>query len=60
MRVVALANKQDIQGHFTANRVENVLQVPTYAITAIEPREREKLYYILVQELLKATEEGEA
>ena len=58
-RIVALANKQDMEGHFTAKRVENVLHVPTYAITAIEPREKEKLYYILVKELLKATEDGE-
>ncbi len=59
VRVIALANKQDIDGHFSAERVENVLHVPTYGITAIEPRERDKLYYILVKELLKATEEGE-
>lgn len=58
-RVVALANKQDIDGHLTAKRVENILQVPTYAVTAVDPQQREKLYYILVKELLKATENGE-
>ncbi|MHA1277883.1 MAG: ADP-ribosylation factor-like protein [Candidatus Helarchaeota archaeon] len=58
-RIVALANKQDIDGHFSAERVENVLHVTTYPITAIEPRERDKLHYILVKELLKATEEDE-
>jgi len=59
-RVIAIANKQDIEGHFTAKRVENILQVPTYAMTAIDPRQKEKLYYVLIKELLNATdyEEG--
>ena len=59
-RVVALANKQDIEGHLTAKRVENILQVPTYAVTAVDPQQREKLYYILIKELLKATEGEES
>ncbi|MFX1294429.1 MAG: ADP-ribosylation factor-like protein [Promethearchaeota archaeon] len=60
IHIVALANKQDIEnGHFSAERIENVLHIPTYGITAIEPREKEKLYYILVKELLKATNTGE-
>ncbi len=54
-RVVAIANKQDIDGHFSAKRVENVLQVPTYGLTAIDTHQKEKLYYILIKELLKAT-----
>lgn len=58
-RVIALANKQDIDGHFNAKRVENVLQVPTYGITAIDPKQKEKLYYVLIKELLSATENGE-
>ncbi|NVM54912.1 MAG: GTP-binding protein [Candidatus Helarchaeota archaeon] len=57
-RVIAIANKQDMDGHFTAKRVANVLHVPTYGITAIDPRQKEKLYYILIKELLTATEEG--
>jgi len=59
VRVVALANKQDIDGHFDPKRVANVLQVPTYGITAIDPRQKEKLYYILIKELLDATDEGQ-
>lgn len=58
-RVVAIANKQDMDGHFSAKRVENVLHVPTYGITAINPRQKEKMYYILIKELLNATEMGE-
>ncbi|TFG05893.1 MAG: GTP-binding protein [Promethearchaeota archaeon] len=59
-RIIAIANKQDIDGHFQAKRVENVLQVPTYGMTAIDPQQKEKLYYILIKELLNATanEEG--
>jgi small GTP-binding protein len=58
-RVIAIANKQDIAGHFDAKRVENVLQVPTYGLTAIDPQQKEKLCYILVKELLKATGNGD-
>jgi small GTP-binding protein len=57
VRVVALANKQDIDGHFDAKRVANVLQVPTYGLVGIEPHQREKLQFILIKELLKATGE---
>ncbi len=58
-RIVAIANKQDIEGHFNAKRVENVLQIPTYGMTAIDIHQKEKLYYILIKELLYATENGE-
>ena len=51
-RTIAIANKQDIDGHIQANRVENILGVTTYPMIGIEPRNREKLYYILIRELL--------
>lgn len=58
-RIVALANKQDIEGHMDAKRVSNVLHVPTYGIIGIDPQQKEKLYYILIKELLSATEQAE-
>ncbi|MHA1271342.1 MAG: ADP-ribosylation factor-like protein [Candidatus Helarchaeota archaeon] len=51
-RTIAIANKQDIEGHMEANRVENVLGVKTYPMVGIDTRNREKLYYILIRELL--------
>lgn len=51
-RTIALANKQDIEGHLSSNRVENVLGIKTYPMVAIDPKNKEKLYYILIRELL--------
>jgi len=51
-RIIAIANKQDIEGHMEAKRVENVLGVRTYPMVGIDPKNRDKLYYILLRELL--------
>ncbi|MHA1231188.1 MAG: ADP-ribosylation factor-like protein [Candidatus Helarchaeota archaeon] len=51
-RTIAIANKQDIEGHMKASRVENILGVKTYPMVGIDHRNREKLYYILIRELL--------
>ncbi|MHA1805205.1 MAG: ADP-ribosylation factor-like protein [Promethearchaeota archaeon] len=53
-KIIAIANKQDLQeldGRMTPDRVENVLQVKTYGLTAINPVERAKLIDILNQHL---------
>jgi len=46
-RIVALANKQDIPGHMTPERVKDILQVPTFGLTAIDPNQRDVLIEII-------------
>ena len=58
-RVIAIANKQDMEGHLNSKRVEDVLHVPTYPIVAIEENNQEKIKFILIKELLEATGNGE-
>lgn len=59
-RIIAIANKQDAEGHMSSSRVENILQVPTYPMVAIEEKNKEDLHLILLEELINATnpEEG--
>ena len=61
-RIIAIANKQDMDGHMSAERVENLLQVPTYPMVAIEEKNKDNLHMIIIDELIKATEpeEGDA
>lgn len=47
MRIIALANKQDLPGVMTAERVANVLRVTTYPVVAIDPMHRENVIDIL-------------
>ncbi|MHA1783651.1 MAG: ADP-ribosylation factor-like protein [Candidatus Helarchaeota archaeon] len=58
-RIIAIANKQDMDGKMKAKTVEDVLQVPTYPIVAIEEQNQEKMKFILIKELLEATGNGE-
>lgn len=54
--IIALANKQDLikkDGCMTPERVEDVLQVKTYGLIAINPGERSKLLNIIKKELDK-------
>ncbi|MBD3228710.1 MAG: GTP-binding protein [Candidatus Lokiarchaeota archaeon] len=53
-RTIAIANKQDIDGHMSAKRVENVLGVRTYPMVAIDFENKDRLYYILIRELLES------
>jgi small GTP-binding protein len=46
-KIVALANKQDIDGHLAPKMVKDVLQVPTYGITAIDNEQRRILVEII-------------
>ncbi|MHA1378810.1 MAG: ADP-ribosylation factor-like protein [Candidatus Helarchaeota archaeon] len=55
-RVIAIANKQDQDGHMNAKRVEDVLQVPTYPMVAIEEKNKDNFQMVIIEELIKATE----
>ncbi|MHA1143538.1 MAG: ADP-ribosylation factor-like protein [Candidatus Helarchaeota archaeon] len=59
-RIIAIANKQDMDGHMQAKRVEDVLHVPTYPMVAIEEENTERVHMILLRELLEATTGGSA
>ena len=52
--IIAIANKQDLckeYGRMEAKRVEDILKVKTYGLTAIESSERKKLIDIIKKEL---------
>ena len=49
--IIAIANKQDLDGHLSADRVENVLHVKTHGLTAIKSSERSKMMNIIKNEL---------
>jgi small GTP-binding protein len=52
--IIAIANKQDLvknDGRMDAKRVEDILHVKTYGLTAINPSERIKLMNIIKKEL---------
>ena len=52
--IIAIANKQDLhEGRMEAKRVEDLLHVKTYGLTAIDPAERLKLTNIIKNELEK-------
>jgi len=54
--IIAIANKQDLcesDGRLKADRVENILHVKTYGLTAIASSERLKLMDIIERELNK-------
>ena len=52
--IIAIANKQDLaksDGRMDAKRVEDILHVKTYGLTAINPSDRIKLIKIIKKEL---------
>ena len=52
--IIAIANKQDLvrsDGRMDAKRVEDILHVKTYGLTAINPSDRMKLIKIIKKEL---------
>ena len=54
--VIAIANKQDLSendGRMSPSRVEELLNIKTYGLTAINPSERNKLLDIIRKELNK-------
>ena len=54
--IIAIANKQDLNkpnGRMTPERVEEILNVKTFGLSAINPLERERLENIIRKELNK-------
>jgi len=54
--IIAIANKQDLQrndGRMDPKRVEEILNIKTYGLTAIDPSQRLKLMDIIRKELNK-------
>ncbi len=51
--ILAIANKQDLEGAMSADRVANVLDVPTYPLVAVEPSERGDFLQLLRKLLSK-------
>jgi len=51
MGIIAIANKQDLPGVMKPERVENVIQVTTYPMVAIDHQYREKVLEILSNEI---------
>nr|MDO8089770.1 ADP-ribosylation factor-like protein [Candidatus Sigynarchaeota archaeon] len=49
--VLAIANKQDLPGAMKPSQVEDLLNVKTYGMVAINPRKRTKMYHILREAL---------
>lgn len=56
MRIIAIANKQDLGGTMTPKRVEDVLHVATYPMVAIDPQHREKLLELIRKEIKRLIE----
>ncbi len=53
--IVCLANKQDISGHMTPDRVEELLKIRTYPMVAIDPKNR-SLMIELISTLMRYTQ----
>ncbi|MHA1684047.1 MAG: ADP-ribosylation factor-like protein [Promethearchaeota archaeon] len=51
--IIAIANKQDLQGHMSAERVSNVLGVPAYPLIATEKENKGEMYSILKRHINK-------
>ena len=45
--IIAIANKQDLSGHMSARRVQDVLQIPTYPLVATDGSYREQLVTLI-------------
>ncbi|MFX1520282.1 MAG: ADP-ribosylation factor-like protein [Promethearchaeota archaeon] len=57
MKIIAIANKQDLEEAMNPERVENVLHVTTYPMVAIDPQYREKLLQLISTEIKSMIEE---
>jgi signal recognition particle receptor subunit beta len=51
MKVIAVANKQDLPGSMRPESVQDLLGVPTYGMVAVDPRERLNGYKLIVNGL---------
>ena len=45
--IVVIANKQDLKGHMTSDRIENVLQTPTFPMVAIDAQNRQTMVELI-------------
>ncbi|MGD9381343.1 MAG: ADP-ribosylation factor-like protein [Candidatus Thorarchaeota archaeon] len=50
-RVIAIANKQDVEGSMKPESVQDLLGVPTYGMVAIDPKQRLHGYKLIVNGL---------
>jgi signal recognition particle receptor subunit beta len=50
-RVIAIANKQDVEGSMKPESVQDLLGVPTYGMVAIDPKQRIHGYKLIVNGL---------
>ncbi|MFX1277304.1 MAG: ADP-ribosylation factor-like protein [Promethearchaeota archaeon] len=61
--IIAIANKQDLldkdKKRLAVDRVQDLLDIRTYGLTAIDPTQREKLLDIIKKELNKAVSRRE-
>ena len=53
VKIVAIANKQDLPGSMNPRQVADLLGVPCYGMVAIDPQKRVELYNILKDEMKK-------
>jgi signal recognition particle receptor subunit beta len=51
VKIIAVANKQDIPGSMRPESVQDLLGVPTYGMVAINPKERLNGYKLIVNGL---------
>jgi small GTP-binding protein len=51
--IIAIANKQDLPGHMSSDRVANVLGIPAFPMVATDPAHKEKMYDILKKCLMR-------
>jgi signal recognition particle receptor subunit beta len=51
MKIIAIANKQDIPGSMRPESVQDLLGVPTVGMVAIDPKERLNGYKLIVNGL---------
>ena len=51
VKIVVIANKQDLPGSMRATQVADLLGKPTYPMVAVDPKKRVEMYWILQQML---------
>ena len=51
MKVIAIANKQDLPGSMRPESVQDLLGVPTFGMVAIDPKQRLNGYKLIVNGL---------
>jgi signal recognition particle receptor subunit beta len=52
-RIIGIANKQDLPDTLTPEQVEQILQIPTHGLVAIDMSVRERLLEILTNAVLE-------